>query len=354
MFFKFKNKKISHLVAVVPSESIKYEEELGQYNFSEANSLQLKKVMGFQEHRIAPEKVTAVDMAVYGLNCLFDNNKISCDKIDAIIFITTTPDYLMPGSANIVQGKLNMKTDIICLDINQACAGFAVGMIQACMLLDTGSCKKIALINAETVSSKVYKKDRNLWPLIGDAAGITIVENGDEDVYASVYNDGSQFDSIYIPAGGSKIPYSNKTSVIYKDETENERSMEHISMDGIKVFNFMQKVVHSEINKLMEYASVRDEEIYAYCFHQPNKFMLDKLTVKLGVDKGKVLSNIVTLFGNSSSATIPMLLAYNYKNILTSGKEKLCFAGFGAGLTFAGFIMNVGNLGMCDLIEYTQ
>lgn len=98
------------------------------------------------------------------------------DEIGALILATTTPDYFMPPTSNFIQGKLRLGQDIICLDINQGCAGFLIGLFQAFSFLEQEEINKVVLLNADVISRKVSRKDRNSYPLIGDAAVITIVE----------------------------------------------------------------------------------------------------------------------------------------------------------------------------------
>src|SRR5712672_3097361 len=120
-------------------------------------------------------------MAVFGLQNLFDCGLLKPDDIDALLLITQSPDYFMPATSSIIQGRLGLKQDMLCLDINQACAGFIIGLIQAFALLEQESIRKVVLINADVLSRKASPKDRNIYPLIGDAASITIIERDPDD-----------------------------------------------------------------------------------------------------------------------------------------------------------------------------
>lgn len=353
MFFNFKNKRITSILSIVPDKIIKFEDEVEQYNFPVKRTLKMKEVMGYKEHRLFDEGIILSDAAVYGMQHLFDNNIIKKDEVDALLFVSNSNDYILPPTSNVIQGRLGLKTDMICLDIAQACAGFVVGLLQSFMLLDTGSVKKVVLINGDTLKDKVSKKDRNSWPLIGEACGITIIENGNNsDIFASIYMDGANYQALQIPAGAFRIRSTPETAKLQLLEDGNERALDNLSMDGSGVFNFVQSVVPLEIDKLLNYAQIRDDDIYAYCFHQPNKFMLEKLADKMKVSRDKMPSNIVENFGNSNSATIPLVTSFNYGNILKNEMHKLCFAGFGAGLTCAAVIIDIGCLDICSVIEY--
>lgn len=354
MLFNFKNKKITHMLSIVPAKSIKFEEEVEQYNFPIGRTLKMMDIMGYKEHRLFDDGIILSDVAIYGLEYLFQQNLLHKDDIDALLFISNSNDHLLPPTSNIIQGKLGLKKDMICLDIEQACAGFSIGLIQSFMMLNTGTINKVVLINGDTLKTKVSKKDRNSWPLIGEACSITVIENSNvtNDIYASVYMDGANYKSLYIPAGGLRIPSTSETAKLQLLEDGNERALDNLTMDGSGVFNFVQTVVPVEIDKLFKYANIEDKDIFAYCFHQPNKFMLEKLADKMNIAHSKMPFNVVENFGNSNSATIPLVTSYNYGDILQNEIHKICFAGFGAGLTCASVIMNVGKLNICRVIEY--
>jgi 3-oxoacyl-[acyl-carrier-protein] synthase-3 len=123
-------------------------------------------------------------------------------------------------------------------------------------------------------------------------------------------------------------------------------------MDGTAVFNFVQTEVPPLITDLMEFSNKIDSDIKAYAFHQPNKFMLEKLADKLGVAREKVPMDVVERFGNNSGVTIPTVLATNLKEKLLGAGALYCLAGFGVGLTWASMIMPIGPLEFCEQIDY--
>ena len=247
-----------------------------------------------------------------------------------------------------------MKHDVLWKDINQGCAGFEVGLIQAFMLLDQPCINKVVLINADVLSAKVSKRDRNSWPLVGDAASITIVEKSEESniIYANIKMDGTGALAINIPAGGFRMPSSEETAEMLEDEAGNFRSKDNLVMQGDAVFNFVQREVPPMIEHLFEQASITKDDVDWYMFHQPNKFMLNKLADKLDVPREKMPSNIVENFGNASGVTVPTNISYNLGDELVNGSKKLCMAGFGVGLTWASIYMEVGNLSFNKIIEF--
>ncbi|HUV84680.1 MAG TPA: 3-oxoacyl-[acyl-carrier-protein] synthase III C-terminal domain-containing protein, partial [Methanosarcinales archaeon] len=259
---------------------------------------------------------------------------------------TQSPDYFMPPTSNVIQGALGLKTDMICMDINQGCAGFIIGLFQAFMLLDQHLISKVVLLNADILSRKTSKKDRNSNPIVGDAASITIIERSCPEInsiHANIKMDGSYHDVLMIPAGGFKLPSSKATSIIKKDG-DNYRSKDNLCMKGDAVFSFVMREVPPMIENLLKEAMVHKDEIDYFVFHQPNRFMLHKLADKLEVPYDKMPSNIVENFGNASGVSIPTVIAFN------SIQGKVCMAGFGVGLTWGSIVMDL-KLNYCNIIE---
>ena len=354
MKFKFNNKIISGILTVLPDKEIIFDEEVSNYNFPIAKSLKLKNLMGFNKRRVVSDGITSSDLCIFGIQYLIDQKLLLKEDIDAIILVTQTPDYILPPTSNIIQGHFKLKKDIICMDINQGCAGYIIGLFQSFMLLDQESVSKVVLLNADTLSSKVSNKDRNSNPLIGDAAAITVIEKTSEfsEIFFDIKMNGQGAFALNIPAGGARIPVTNETSKLYADEYGNVRNQEQLYMKGDEVFQFVQNEVPPLIEEVLEYAKINKNEIDYFMFHQPNKFMLNKLADKLKIKHEKMPSNIVEEFGNSSGATIPTLINYNLKELLETQTMQFCLSGFGIGLTWAAIIMKIGDLKFNKLINY--
>lgn len=355
MNFRFGNKKITGICVVLPDRVEAFEENIKNYNFTENQSLRLKKIMGYGTHRIADDSCCVSDLSRFGLEYLFKNNFLKKEDIDALILVTQSPDYFLPPTSNVIQGLLKLKEDMICIDINQGCAGYIIGLMQSFMLLEQEEIEKVILINADVLSKKTSKKDRNSYPLAGDAASITIIENekeGNPKIFANLKMDGTKYDILMIPAGGFRLPSSPETAILNEDDNGNFRAKEHLVMKGDIVFNFVQTAVPPMIESLIKYSGIKKEEIDYYMFHQPNKFMLEKLADKMNVSREKMPNNIVENFGNSSGASIPTTIAFNLGKELLKNTYKMCLAGFGVGLSWGSMLLDMGKLNICEIIDY--
>jgi 3-oxoacyl-[acyl-carrier-protein] synthase-3 len=355
MNFRFSQRRISGLLAIVPKNERRFVDEMDNFNFPRARSLKLKEVMGYDKHRIVEGPVCASDMACFGMEHLFTASLLQRDEVDALLVVTQSPDYFMPATSSVIQGRLRLKQDMFCMDINQGCAGFLMGLLQAFLLLEQPSIGKVIVINVDIMSRKVSPRDRNSYPLIGDAASIAIVERSDDTapILANLKMDGTRREALMIPAGGFRLPCSPETAILEEDEEKNLRAKDHLRMDGSAVFNFVQVEIPLLIEDLLSNAGVTVNDVDYFLFHQPNRFMLQKLADRMNIPYDKMPSNVVEHYGNSSGVTIPMVIAHNLGQLLRSGTIHACLAGFGVGLTWASMLLRMGPLEFCDLIDFS-
>jgi 3-oxoacyl-[acyl-carrier-protein] synthase-3 len=354
MKLHFADKKISGLLTILPANERSFVDEMAQFNFPPARSLKLKQVMGYDRHRLVDGPVCVSDLAVFGMEHFFARGVLKREEIDAIVLVTQSPDYFMPATSSVIQGRLNLHDDVFCVDINQGCAGFIVGLMQGFMLLDQPAIRKVVLINADVMSRKVSPRDRNSYPLIGDAAAITILERapGAGTIAGNIKMDGTRHQALMIPAGGFRRPSDATSQVMQEDEEGNLRSPDNLVMDGSAVFNFVMADVPVLIRQLLDETGTDIAAIDAFLFHQPNRFMLQKLADKLGVPHEKMPSNVVENFGNSSGVTIPLAIALNLRQRLDHETLQVCLSGFGVGLTWGAMLMALGPLTFCEMIDY--
>ncbi len=354
MNFRFRNKRISGMLAVVPARELSFLDEMKNFNAPEARSRKLKETMGYDRRRLVEPGVCVSDMAVFGMERLFERGWLRRDDVDALILVTQTPDHFMPPTSNIIQGRLGLKQDAFCLDISQGCAGFVIGLLQAFMLLEQDEVRKVVVINADVLSRKASPKDRNIYPLIGDAAAITVVERDNEDsvIYANLKMDGTRNETLMIPAGGLRLPSTPETAELRDVGDNNLRARDHLFMDGSAVFNFVQTEVPGMIEDLLQRAGASMDSVDYFLCHQPNRFMLQKLADKMKVPHARMPNNVVERFGNSSGATIPMAVMLNLAERVKTGHCLACVAGFGVGLTWGSMLMRLGGLSFCEIVEH--
>lgn len=299
----------------------------------------VEKKTGVLSRHIAKIDETAFDLGRSAVEKLLVKHSGLREKIDAIIFCTQSPDYVMPSNAFLLQKDLNFSTEVICFDFNLACSGFAYGIIMATSFISAGLAKNVLLVTADTYSKLIDENDRSTMMLFGDGASATWISGDIERDYPVLIkkfthvlfetNGKIGWDKFIVRGGGARNPLSNQNI-----------SLSKIHMDGLQVVNFAKNQVASQVNNLMRRSGVDDGDISQYFFHQGSGLALDILIKSLGIPKSKVFSNIENT-GNTVSSSLPILICdYFKKNKLHSG-DKLIICGFGVGYSWVSFLATV-------------
>lgn len=348
----FSGKRIVSILGILPEKESFFDDEVDNYSFPVKQTMRLKKVMGFHKHRLSKDTSTVSDFAVYGIKHIIDEGWISREEVGAVVVVTLCPDYFVPHISNIIQAECGLNSDTLCVDLAQGCCGFILGLMESFLLLDHMEGKKVILVNGDVISQKVSKQDRNDFPLIGDGTTITVVENSDENksIYYEMHMDGTRGNALKIPAGAFRMPSSPETAIMKDQGDGNFRCLDNIHMDGSGVFNFVQTEVPPMLEHAFKEAGENINGIDYFLFHQPNKFMLQKLAEKAGLPIEKLPMNLVENFGNLSGASIPLTAIYNLKDILLERECHCCLSAFGSGLAWGVMFMDIGRLEHCELI----
>ena len=348
MITSFAGKEITGVLSVLPENEYIFEDEIEEPEAIKAR--RLKRIMGYGKRRRVKGDTTLSQMFLYGIEYLLDGGKLKKEDIGAIVVVTLSPDYFLPQISTILHGELGLSNEVICVDIPQACAGYAVGMMQAFMLLEHIPEKKVVFCTGDIFNRKSSDDEpRSSYPRYGgDIANISIVENSDrnKNIVYRCYMDGGNRSYLKIHDGGFKNPMTI-------DKIQKQKSnlpFMRVDMDGSSVFNFVQKEVPPAIEEIVAKAGKKMDDIDLFLFHQPNKFMLQKLAERLKIPFEKLPMDIVEKLGNSNSGTIPAVMTTDVSEQLLDGYKLCCISGFGAGLAWASMVMEIGNLDFCENI----
>ncbi|MGO9008547.1 MAG: 3-oxoacyl-[acyl-carrier-protein] synthase III C-terminal domain-containing protein [Bryobacteraceae bacterium] len=324
------------------------------FKLSEQKAKRFKKMMSLDRHRIAPPEVCSSDLCLFGLQRLLEEGALKKEEIGALVFVSQTPDYIMPATSNVLHGKLGLGHDVVCLDINQGCTGFLLGLLESFLLLEIAALHKVVLLNGDTCSKQMDRRNRVSYPLTGDAGSVTIVERCDAEnpIFTDLKNDGSRHKAIMIPAGGYRMPSTPETLELREAEEGVVQNLEHIHMDGAAIFNFTMEDVPPQVKEILAFSGDTLDSIDDFLFHQPNPFILKQMADKMEIPQTKLPNNIVSLYGNCSSVTIPLNITVNRGEQVRQTSRRACFSGFGVGLTWISMVMNLGPLDVCELVEY--
>jgi 3-oxoacyl-[acyl-carrier-protein] synthase-3 len=273
-------------------------------------------------------------LASKGISELISRGLLHSKEVAALYFVSQTPDYVIPPTSSFLHGQFNLLTDAYCADINDGCNGYLKGLFEAMSFLYSTNTDCAILVAGDVLSPLVSRRDRNSFPLIGDAATVTVIRRNKswegEKISISIRNDGVGFDKLIIPAGGAR------QRIIGDEEDEidgegNWRSVRNLRMNGRDVFAFTQTIVPSFLKEVMESDGLKSSDINRFYLHQANAFIIDRLRKKLGVTPEQMPDRVIKNYGNSSSGTIPMLIASEPKQ---DRFLDCLLCGFGVGLSW--------------------
>lgn len=295
---------------------------------------QLKTIIkssGINRIAIAPEDVTSSDLCFKAAEALLEELKVDRTSIDGLIFVSQTPDHILPTTSAILQHRLGLSQSVIAFDIPNGCAGYVLGTLQASMMISSGACRRVLVLAGDTITRRVSSRDRSVKTIFGDAGSATIVEfgNGTQGFATSV--DGSGSSRLIIPAGGSRLPSNHKTNKQIEKEDGNFRSQEDLFMDGMGVMNFALKKVPETVRELLQFTNTKQDSINFFGLHQANEFMISFLSRKLKIKTAQSAPFLCSEIGNTGPASIPTLLSRWAENSEENPKKSV-LCGFGVGL----------------------
>jgi 3-oxoacyl-[acyl-carrier-protein] synthase-3 len=353
---RFQDVKITGIVTCVPPHEKCIDDELELFGGKVKQLERLKKTIGLHRRRVVDAGTTASDLCEQAARRLIEQSSVEMGQIDALICVTQTPDYLQPGNAAVLHGRLGLSTDCAAFDVNLGCSGYVYGLWLAHTMLASGACERVLLLAGDTMSRLAHAKDRSLAPLFGDGGSATLLERspGAGAAYFSLQTDGSGFGSLIVPAGGARQPSSEATSLAVEDESGNFRSPENLYMDGAAIFNFSITEEPKSVRELLEYAALDVDAIDYFVFHQANRYIIGNIAKRLKLDLDKVPMQTVERYGNQSSASIPSAICGELAAALaTQGEARVLLSGFGVGLSWASGIVTLNDLSVCELIDYS-
>lgn len=286
----------------------------------------IEKRTGILERRYAGVNEATSDLAAEAARRACESANVELDEIDLLVVGTFTPDHPgCPSTACLVQDQLQL--DAPAFDIGAACSGFVYSLATASQFIATGNAAKALVIGADINSRIVDPTNQKVAPLFGDAAGAVVLGPGTDSQGFLGYQlgaDGRGGKSLERPAGGTRRPMTAA------DLASGEHFMR---MDGRTVFKWAVQAVSTSIEYIVERAGLAIEDIDLFALHQANIRIINKALDQLGVPPEKALNNL-TRFGNTSAASIPLVLEEAANEGRLNRGDHVLLCGFGAGLTW--------------------
>lgn len=305
---------------------------------------------GVEERRIADKDTCASDLCYDAAMNLLNKIGISPDEIDALIFISQTPDYRVPGTSIIMQDRLKLQKTTIAFDVNMTCSGYLYGLFLAYSLTNVPNIKNVLLLVGETLSKITSPKDNSIGLLLGDAGSATLITKNEKycGSFFSLNTDGSNSEAVIIPGGGFRNMSSIETLKYKQYKDGSERNDEQINMDGMEVFSFAVSEMPKDVKRLLNFAKKEVTDIDKYVFHQANKYMMNIIAKKLKIDLSKMLFSIQK-YGNTSGVSIPLTIS-DQKSLINNNEDFLLNA-IGAGFSWGTVLLKLVDCTILDVNE---
>lgn len=343
-FLHIPNVTISGISSVVPPELIEnihhpiFENKVEAEKFIATTGIEKRHVVG-------NSGICTSDLCVSAANQLLEKLNWEKSEVDCLIFVTQTPDYILPATSCIIQDRLGLSKDCYSLDISLGCSGWVYGLSVISALMQNGFFKKGILLTGDTTTVTKSPKDKSTFPLFGDAGTATALEY---KMSASGFKfhfgtDGSGFESIMIKDGGFRHPFSEGSLKEKEYENGIVRNDLQSTLNGANVFTFGIGRAPKSVKALLEKFEISIDSIDYGIFHQANKMMNEKIRTKLGLSEEQVPYSIGE-YGNTSSASIPLTMCKLFGNNLIKTKKNIVASGFGVGLSWGSVYFEVENL----------
>lgn len=312
--------RIAGIAAAVPENEVDLS-TLGE-KFGEKEVQRIIQSTGIAKIKVALPGMRCSDLAYSATQKLLTVMDVDASSCDALIFVSQTPDHMLPATSTTLAYRLGMSKTTITLDVNQGCAGYIYGLYLASCLISSGGCRRVIVCAGDVMTPHLDPDDHQVRLVFGDGASSTLVEQGHESFSFSLGSDGSGAD------------------YLHKYHT-------YLHMDGKKVMEFALREVSPVIDTSLALQGWNKGEIDIYALHQANQFMVRYLQkqMRLPIEKVPVSVNGI---GNTGPASIPVLLSSAYSNT-SINKAILC--GFGVGLSWGSVALSLRDTVILPLSE---
>lgn len=307
---------------------------------------------GIVARRSADERTTSVDLSSAAADKLIEELGWDKKDIDALIFVSQTPDYILPASSCVLQQKLGLSKDCYTLDISLGCSGWVYAMSVLTALLQNGTMRKGLLLAGDTLTKMCSSDDKSTYPLFGDAGSATAIEYDETSSgFRFMFNtDGSGYETIIIRDGAYRNPLNEDSLLLVKQDENISRRNIDLELNGMDVFSFGITKAPKSVRLLCEHFDIDMNSVDIFSFHQANKMMNEMIRKKLKIKEDKV-PYCLDDFGNTSCASIPLVLVVRERENLRNKPLKHVACGFGVGLSWGSIYFETNSIIVPELIE---
>ena len=341
-FMKFNNSRITGFAAAVPEHIEPTISTTDRYDAEE-----YMQTTGIREKRFS-NSFTTSDLCLKAAERLISDLGWERSDIDLLIFVTQTPDYILPATSCVLHGKLGLARNCMCLDISLGCSGWVYGMSVALSMLETGTIRK-CLVMAGDARKQADEEPDQLFGYAGTVTAIEYSPSVSTPIMMQLGSDGTGYDAIIRPGGGCRNPFDRNSLDLQECEDGRKRHALQTRMKGMDVFAFGITTAPKSVKQLAKEYGFDYLSYDYFVFHQANRKMNETISKKLKLPAEKVPYSM-TYFGNTSSASIPLTIVTQLKD-QCPGHRKFIGCAFGVGLSWGTIAFDTDNLTISPLVE---
>ncbi|HEY3433524.1 MAG TPA: beta-ketoacyl-ACP synthase III [Rhodocyclaceae bacterium] len=318
--------KITGTGSCLPGAPVSNAELIARHQI-ESNDEWIIERTGIRSRHIAPANVTSSDLAFEACKKALEAAGRSKDDVDLIIVATSTPDYIFPSTAALLQAKLEIKNGSPAFDLQAVCSGFAYALTVADKFIRSGSSKCALIVGAEVFSRILDWKDRGTCVLFGDGAGAVVLEASDTPgiLASAIHADGSHHGILSVPG---QVCGGQVTGDPF------------LRMDGQAVFKFAVRVLSDVAEEVLAAAGLTIDVVDHLIPHQANVRIMQATSKRLGLPPEKCIVT-VDRHGNTSAASIPLALDESIRAGKIKAGETLLLEGVGGGFTWGAALLKL-------------
>lgn len=335
---KTKGARIAGVCTCVPTR--RFDNLADTREFSEDEVRKVTGMAGVSARRVAGDAVCSSDLCSAAAARLMERLSWEAGSIDALIFITQTPDYLLPSTSTVVHKTLGLGDHCAAFDVGLGCSGYPYGLWLAAMMLQTGGVRRALVLHGETPTRVADPADRSVALLFGDAGSATALEADPEggEWWFGLHSDGQAYDSMIVPAGG------------FRQRFTPDSGQYCVHMNGALIFNFTLKRVPAVIDETLAAAGRSQASVDYFLLHQSNQFIMKHLATRQGLPPEKV-PIILKEFGNTGGASIPLAMTVGELKRPEDRPLELLLVGYGVGLSWASALLQLPPTSVLEAIE---
>ena len=347
-YYFLKNIRIAAVASAVPTETVHLMDFADRFGADYIEKY--IEQTGVKQFRKTKEHQTASDLAYAAAENIIKTKNIERDTIGALVFIAHSTDYWRPATACVLHKRLKLKKDCASFDISLACSAVPYGLFVVGSMMENSDIERALLLVGETPQKITNQNDKSSCMLIGEGGGAFLLEKGGSNAGISgiCKSFGEGYNAIIMPGGGFRNPNPPTKEYVWQDG--NKRSMFNVMMRGEDVFAFTISDIPKTIKEYLSISKQNIEDFDCLAIHQANKFILQMLCKKLKVSQEK-MPMCLDRYGNTSAASIPMVLSDQYGLNDKAQEKKILMSGFGVGLSWGVCSAIVNNKDILPIIE---